>query len=830
MTSRVPSTEARRVASYHSRHAPMASTEAPTAMSSSFVGPDGEPWTPPTTEEMLSRGTAPVKREYLRPLKPIIPSVPVVPSAAEAPQDASAPAGNGTTPGEAVDGSRPRRERRRSVAPPPLPPRRRPSDGGSPHRGSRRSLCRCEHFFLQKSVFFFLDAFLTSTKVRRIARREMRVDTRVQTRAQTSESPDARGARRREGPCDAGVRGAEHGVDKNRTGKSRRQQAREKQEARKQGAELCTAFVKGICSYANCRYSHDVDLYVSAKPFDLPGVCPFIAGGKVHCPHGVMCRYFASHPRESSAEAGALNVSDEAVAALAAKNEAADTSGIMALPTPAGEIQEELNAFAGDLKVRLRKGIVRFDKADALLAQLGVKTSWRYSSEAKKASKGNKGVDGKKSDAAWGEDSVEVGGSKGDAVRDEGEGDRKRRRAEDGSAVAATEDAENKAEGVDVKLRLEEKKLVDFRGKLYLAPLTTTGNLPFRRICKGFGVDITCGEMAMCTNLLQGNPAEWALLRRHPCEDIFGIQVCGGYSDSVSRCAQLLEDEVVSKGGIDFVDINMGCPIDLVCNKGAGSKLLEKPARMEQIVRASAPLLSCPLTLKTRMGYYDNKRVVHELIPKMQDWGLAGMTLHGRSRQQRYSRLADWAYIKECADLSPLPLIGNGDVYSYHDYRENVENSGVATCMVARGALIKPWVFTEIKERRDWDISASERLDMLKEFCAFGLEHWGSDARGVESTRRFLLEWLSFLCRYVPIGLLDRLPVGIHQRPPSYVGRSDLETLLSSNQAEDWVKISTMLLGPPPENFSFKPKHKSNAYSKESEGGMAQQDFGEANG
>ena len=80
--------------------------------------------------------------------------------------------------------------------------------------------------------------------------------------------------------------------------------------------------------------------------------------------------------------------------------------------------------------------------------------------------------------------------------------------------------------------------------------------------------------------------------------------------------------------------------------------LLERPAKMEQIVRASAPLLSCPLTLKTRMGYYDNKKVAHEIIPKMKDWGLAAMTLHGRSRQQRYSRLAEWDYVKVCTWVS----------------------------------------------------------------------------------------------------------------------------------------------------------------------------------
>ena len=134
------------------------------------------------------------------------------------------------------------------------------------------------------------------------------------------------------------------------------------------------------------------------------------------------------------------------------------------------------------------------------------------------------------------------------------------------------------------------------------------------------------------------------------------------------------------------------------------------------------------------------------------------------------------------------------------------------------GALLKPWLFTEIKEQRHWDISSSERLDILRDFTHYGLEHWGSDTQGVEKTRRFLLEWLSFLCRwdgvagrrggpgavlwgapaqplsprphrYVPVGLLERLPQRINERPPYYLGRDYLETLMASQKAADWIRI-----------------------------------------
>ncbi|KAK2542319.1 hypothetical protein Q9233_000411 [Columba guinea] len=136
-------------------------------------------------------------------------------------------------------------------------------------------------------------------------------------------------------------------------------------------------------------------------------------------------------------------------------------------------------------------------------------------------------------------------------------------------------------------------------------------------------------------------------------------------------------------------------------------------------------------------------------------------------------------------------------------------NNALLCC---RGALIKPWLFTEIKEQRHWDISSSERFGILKDFTSYGLEHWGSDTQGVEKTRKFLLEWLSFLCRYIPVGLLEHLPQKINERPPYYMGRDYLETLMASQNVDDWIKISEMLLGPVPTSFTFLPKHKANSY------------------
>ncbi|OLY77976.1 tRNA-dihydrouridine(47) synthase [NAD(P)(+)]-like [Smittium mucronatum] len=367
--------------------------------------------------------------------------------------------------------------------------------------------------------------------------------------------------------------------------------------------------------------------------------------------------------------------------------------------------------------------------------------------------------------------------------------------------------AENKR--FDPETRPVKKKPIDFIGKTYLAPLTTVGNMPFRRICKEYGVDITCSEMAMAGNILKGTNGEWALLRRHVSEDIFGVQICGNNFEQLVNTSELINNEC----NVDFIDLNVGCPIDSVYEKGCGSGMFKTPNKMYGIINAMNNVTDFPMTVKYRTGISIKQPIAIKVTQKLDEMGIQLGIVHGRSRQQRYSKLADWDYIKQVKESSKhMQIFGNGDVFSWEDYWEKMEETKVDGIMIGRGALIKPWIFEEIKERKVWDITSNERLELLKKFCNYGLEHWGSDDIGVNHTRRYLLEWQSFLCRYVPVGLLEVLPAKMNQRPPAYYGRNELETLMASTNVADWIKISEMMLGPTPDDFVFIPKHKSNSY------------------
>jgi tRNA-dihydrouridine synthase 3 len=390
-----------------------------------------------------------------------------------------------------------------------------------------------------------------------------------------------------------------------------------------------------------------------------------------------------------------------------------------------------------------------------------------------------------------------------------------------------------------------------------LAPLTTQGNLPFRRLCTSLGATFTYSEMAMSLPLLQGHRPEWALVKAHESEiqppiftssaksnivydynqssDLrFGAQIAANKPWVALKATEILT--TLLPRGLRLIDLNVGCPIDLVYREGAGSALMDSPGKLEKILRGmNAVSDAVPITCKIRTGTKDGKPTAQKLVERLvlgnensagaisRSSGVAALTLHGRSRQQRYTREANWEYIAETAGLiktlnekadaradtarevderdmanphkgstrrnGKVFFLGNGDVYSHEHYNEHIAHAGVDTCMVARGALMKPWIFEEIAQGQYLDKSSSQRLEYVEKFCRYGLEAWGSDEIGVGQTRRFLLEWLSFACRYVPVGLLEHLPPNIQDRPPRYRGRDELETLMASDNFRDWIKI-----------------------------------------
>ncbi|KAK6635432.1 hypothetical protein RUM44_000683 [Polyplax serrata] len=507
------------------------------------------------------------------------------------------------------------------------------------------------------------------------------------------------------------------------------------------------------CKVEKCKYLHDVKEYMEVKLPDIGNTC-YVFSTKGYCPRGVTCRFGKSHITSDGRNKKNKEIIDNF-----------EKNGL-----------KVKNCHFKEIQIKLRKKKYNFGKSLEILKDLpGFRNSDNFGIPSE------------------------------DATTPDMENSSKTESEEPEKPVGPCSDEDL------CRLRQEEKRNINWNGKLYLSPLTTLGNLPFRRICKEFGADITCSEMAMATSLLQGLPYEWALTKRHQSEDLFGIQLCGNNPYLMTKCAQLLEETTE----IDYIDINLGCPIDLVYQKGGGSGLLRREKVLETVVTCMSRVMSLPLTVKTRTGVYAEKNIAHRLIPMFVNAGVSMVTVHGRSREQRYTRTADWSYINECAISAPtIPIFGNGDILSYEDYNLALENNkDVAGVMIGRGALYKPWIFTEIKEQRNWDISSGERFDIIKKFVNYGLDHWGSDTMGVELTRKFTLEWLSFLYRYIPVGLLERPPQRINERPPKYFGRNDLETLMASPNCSDWVKITEMLLGPVPENFHFLPKHKANSWA-----------------
>lgn len=296
------------------------------------------------------------------------------------------------------------------------------------------------------------------------------------------------------------------------------------------------------------------------------------------------------------------------------------------------------------------------------------------------------------------------------------------------------------------RLSTRERARQIFTGKLVLGPMTKGSNVPFRRLCREFGVDVTVGEMAVAKKVNERRRGELALLRVHPQDRPFGAQLADRDPATLAAAAATAEDM-----GSDFVDLNCGCPIDHFTSKGLGAAILRKPRRFGELIGAMRRAVTIPVTVKIRSGWNDASINYPELARIAQEQGADAITLHARTRDQRYTRAADWQQIGELAGTLDIPVIGNGDLLAHWEVSARWQETGCAAVMTARGALIKPWIFQEVKEQRAILLSATERLAIIRRYTELAREHFGDDAFGTERVREFLIWHLGFFCRYRPL-------------------------------------------------------------------------------
>lgn len=282
-----------------------------------------------------------------------------------------------------------------------------------------------------------------------------------------------------------------------------------------------------------------------------------------------------------------------------------------------------------------------------------------------------------------------------------------------------------------------------FRGRLVMAPMTRGTDAPFRRLVAEWGAEVSVGEMAYAHKVVRGESMERALLRRHDHEKIFGVQLAGKHPEVMAEAAHIAEEM-----GADFVDVNLGCPIDDATRRGFGAALLQRPARVGQIVGAMKQRCSLPVTIKLRLGWASEKPTFRKVALAAQSAGVDAVTLHPRSRAQRYRRPADWAYVEELAREMTVPVIGNGDIMTWRDARRRLDQSGCAAVMVGRWALAKPWLFREFAESRDILPGPDARLAVVRRYVDLCREYFGDDEKGRVRTRRFLVFHQDFFCRF----------------------------------------------------------------------------------
>ena len=296
---------------------------------------------------------------------------------------------------------------------------------------------------------------------------------------------------------------------------------------------------------------------------------------------------------------------------------------------------------------------------------------------------------------------------------------------------------------------------ITFRPRpVFLAPMEDVTDISFRYICKSFGADLMFTEFISSDGLIRDAAKTIAKMRLYDYERPIGIQIYGHLPDAMVEAAVRAE-----AAGPDLIDINFGCPVNKIARRGAGSGMMREPDKMVEITRRVVEAVHLPVTVKTRLGWDEDSKIIVPLAERLQDAGIAALTIHGRTRCQLYKGEADWTLIGEVKNnpRMHIPIIGNGDITTPQHAKEAFDRYGVDAIMVGRASFGHPWIFREIRHYLDTGellppMSVAERVELAKRHLAKSLEVKGPKV-GILEMRRHLSCYFKGLDDFKPTRL-----------------------------------------------------------------------------
>ncbi|MBR6864787.1 MAG: tRNA dihydrouridine synthase DusB [Bacteroidales bacterium] len=279
-----------------------------------------------------------------------------------------------------------------------------------------------------------------------------------------------------------------------------------------------------------------------------------------------------------------------------------------------------------------------------------------------------------------------------------------------------------------------------------LAPMEDVTDASFRILCREAGAAMVTTEFVPSDGLIRDASKAIAKMRTLEEESPVAIQIYGHIPESMVDAARMADHaaELAGGHGADVIDINWGCPVSKIAGRGAGSGMMREPDKLVAITKAIVEAVKTPVTVKTRLGWDDSSKIIVDLAERLQDVGIAALTIHGRTRCQMYKGEADWTLIGAVKDnpRMHIPIIGNGDINSAQRAKEMFDRYGVDGIMVGRASFGHPWIFTEIRHLLDTGeelppMGVRERVALAKRHFGLSMDLKGP-VTGVLEMRRHL--------------------------------------------------------------------------------------------